>query len=106
MSMPSCFMTALTGLIRIRESDRTRVPRMFHLRFRLRSLIILVIPAVGIGPDRIRYGFAYRPNPEGTPFGRHDTASQTWSAIGTASRHRTTGGKESYAVSLTRSGSH
>ena len=43
---------------------------MFHLRFRLRSLIILVIPAVGIGPDRIRYGFAYRPNPEGTPFGR------------------------------------
>jgi hypothetical protein len=26
--------------------------------------------ADGIGPDTMSYGFAYRPNPEGTPFGR------------------------------------
>jgi hypothetical protein len=24
----------------------------------------------GIGPDTMSYGFAFKPNPEGTPFGR------------------------------------
>ncbi len=24
----------------------------------------------GIGPDTMSYGFAYKPNPKGTPFGR------------------------------------